>query len=107
MIVRSGEFCDFELFEATCGLDEIIEIVSATYGHMAISKCVEFDTGHLGCQSDVLHILDDVCSGQRSCTMAINDEAFRATTPCRRGMILYLQASYACVKGKVSTTNIT
>ena len=103
VLVRSGEYCDFESFEARCAPDEIIVIGSATYGHMALGRCVEFDTGQFGCQSNVIPILEDLCSGQRTCSMPVDDEAFRATAPCRRGVLNYLHASYACVKGQVKT----
>ena len=82
-----------------CAADEIIVIGSATYGHMTLGRCVEFDTGHLGCQSDVYGILDNLCSGKRRCSIPVDDKAFRDTAPCRRGVDVYLQVSFSCVKG--------
>ena len=97
--VISGDFCDYENFKVTCGPEEIIVIGSATYGHMALGRCVEFDTGQLGCQSDVYDIIHERCSGKQTCEMSADDPALRASSSCRRGVTLYLDASYACLKG--------
>ena len=105
LTVTVGDFCDYETFEARCDSDEIIVIGSAIYGHMALGRCVEFDTGQLGCQSDVFDILHGRCSGKQSCEISADDEVLRAGSSCRRGVTLYLDASYACVQGTQQILN--
>ena len=98
-LVISEEYCDYETFTLSCPEDKILIIGSAAYGQMGIGKCVEFDTGHLGCQADVRGTVDGRCSGKHSCELSVNDEALRNTAPCRRGVAVYLRVSYVCVKG--------
>ena len=75
-------------------------IGAAEYGHMAQGKCVKLDLGIFGCKADVTDILDQRCSGKRSCTVPVVDEELRNTEPCTVGILVYLKASYMCIKGR-------
>ena len=72
----------------------------AQYGHIGISKCMEVDTGHFGCQISVLDILDARCSGKQECEIAANDQTFRQMNPCKIGLDVFLELSYLCVDGE-------
>lgn len=99
--VVSGEYCDTETFKVTCAPDELMQVLSAEYGHMDVGKCIESDTGNLGCKTDVKGILKRRCEGQSSCVIEVLDQELRNTKPCKRGIYVYLWATYACLKGKV------
>ncbi|ELU07865.1 hypothetical protein CAPTEDRAFT_224738 [Capitella teleta] len=96
--VTSGEFCDYETFSATCQVDETVMITEARYGHMARGECITLDLGVFGCQADVAVVLQEKCDGQRTCSLAVNDEVLRNTQPCAKGITVYLEVTYACVK---------
>lgn len=98
--VTSGEFCDYETFEADCDSHETLMISSAVYGHISMGKCIKIDLGVFGCQADVTNILQHHCNGKTSCSLAVNDEALRNTAPCTAGIAVFLRATYMCVKGK-------
>lgn len=98
--VFSQEYCDNESFEPHCQPNESIVIVSAIYGHMKQGRCIEIDTPYFGCETDVKHILEKQCSGKPTCAIEIDDDELTSTKPCSRGISVYLDAVYACVKGK-------
>ena len=56
--------------------------------------------GYLGCQTNVIHIVDDVCSGKQQCDLQVSASELVATKPCIEGLKLYLEASYKCEKGR-------
>ena len=94
----NDEYCDHEVFRADCSTGDIIMMQSATYGHMQIGKCIEADLGYLGCKADVMDIMDDRCSGKKSCDIQTVDESLRETRPCIIGIGVYLSASYTCIR---------
>ncbi|ELU05619.1 hypothetical protein CAPTEDRAFT_217463 [Capitella teleta] len=96
--VHSGEFCDYEDFTARCGSGETLLVLEASYGHMEIGKCITEDIGYLGCQSDVTVLLRTICNGEQFCELATTDRRLRETSPCRPGIVVYVKASYACLK---------
>ena len=100
--VITGEYCDYESFEASCDEGEIVVIGKAKYGHIALGRCVDFDTGQLGCETDVFDILNAECSGKQSCSIPTVGERFRGVSTCRRSFAHYLQTTYACIKGRLT-----
>ena len=103
--MTNGEYCDYETFQAQCAPGEIIQMLSAEYGHIGVGKCVKADIGFLGCKADVIGIFDRICSGKQSCEMYVRDEQLRDTSPCVTGIAVYLEATYACVKGRPKFEN--
>ena len=97
--VLSGDYCDYETFEAACNSDETIIIGQADYGHISQGKCLKVDFGHFGCKADVSEVLGKQCSGRNRCSMNVQDEVLRNTEPCPVGLSLYLEVTYMCVKG--------
>ncbi|ELU07864.1 hypothetical protein CAPTEDRAFT_224737 [Capitella teleta] len=92
------EYCDHDTFDASCNTGETIIIGGAEYGHMAEGKCIQVDLGVFGCKADVSSILSAECSGKQSCSLNVDDEALRNTKPCSVGILVYLKATYFCVK---------
>ena len=72
---------------------------SALYGRMNIGKCIPIDHGSMGCQSDVLDDLDRQCSGKEACDVLVIDRNINAQGGCMAGLLRYLEAEYACIKG--------
>jgi len=100
MIVASEavEYCQFETFNATCPPDHVIMMEHAQYGRPRTGRCIARDYGYVGCSMSVVHLLDRICSGRRSCQLEV--PSFRdIVQPCPRDLITYLDASYQCVIG--------
>ena len=47
-------------------------VTNATYGRMRIGRCVDANLGHLGCQGDVLGVVDRHCSGRQRCELRVS-----------------------------------
>ena len=101
IVVDGGEYCDFENFRAQCNQGNVLHILQGTYGHMKLGKCVTTDLGHFGCQSDVTGILAEKCNRKNQCDLDILDEKLRRTNLCDTGLKVYLEAKYACIRGKI------
>ncbi len=95
------DYCAGENYEAKCGENEVIVMEKASYGRMRIGKCVKRDFGYLGCQTDVLHYMDGMCSGKRECALIkIPDQKLRDMRPCSE-LESYIHAAHSCQKGMV------
>ena len=105
------QFCTGETFRPRCvgGRNDVIVIISARYGRMNFGRCVEEEPEFssmkdnprfIGCSTDVKHILDQQCSGLSECDLRIPNQHFEGVKPCLTGLQMYLEASFACVKGK-------
>ena len=76
----------------------------AVYGRMQLGRCVQHDMGYLGCQTDVLGLLDEKCSNKRSCEFTVFNELNfdpNIANPCKE-LSRYLEADYSCHKSKRS-----
>ena len=96
------EYCGNEIFSPTCGHDEVIVMRHALYGRMKLGKCIKRDLGFIGCQTDILSILDTKCSNKHSRTVdAHADFNFdeRIHNPCSE-LTRYFEADYVCRKSK-------
>jgi len=69
----------------------------ARYGRIRLGRCVEIDLGYIGCQRDVLDVVDRRCSGLRVCEMRIPDAELENTRACLKELKTYLHVSYRCV----------
>ena len=97
------EYCGNEVFSPTCSHDQVIVMTHATYGRMKLGKCIKRDLGFIGCQTDILAVLDSKCSNKRTCTVDINDDLNfndRIPNPCSSEMFRHLEANYTCQSGK-------
>ena len=95
----STEYCEGETLSILCGQSETIRINTALYGRMQLGRCVKVDLGYLGCQTDVLSIMDRLCSGRTSCQIdTVNRGIFNVNVPCSE-LQVYLHVEYACVPG--------
>lgn len=80
---------------------------SAFYGQMRLGSCLEVDVGYLGCQNDVLQLVDIWCSGREMCEVSVpNEDLNDANKACTvRGLPLFLEVEYSCVTGKYIIIN--
>lgn len=103
VLLTDGEvrqYCQWETFNATCHMDEVIIMQSARYGRMGFGGCVKENHGHVGCSADVLSHLDQKCSGRHKCILHIPDATLHKIHACPKELMSYLEAKYTCVKGK-------
>jgi len=104
---RMLEFCLLETFRPECWRNEVIVIQEAIYGRRHIGKCidpeevegVEDNPQYIGCNADVLSLLDAKCSGKKQCEVAVPDADLEQTEPCRKGLKMFLEVRYTCVEG--------
>lgn len=98
-VVQLVEYCQWETFNATCERGSVVLMTAAQYGRMRHGRCADTDV-YIGCQADVLSLMDARCSGRESCTVAIPDGTLHQQQPCPNDMMAYLEASFTCVPGK-------
>ncbi|KAK2147098.1 hypothetical protein LSH36_570g05002 [Paralvinella palmiformis] len=73
---------------------------SARYGRMSVGKCLSRQVGAMGCNTNVLSLLDQLCSGQHTCEVRVSsiiDAIPEERQPCSKDYRSYLEASYVCV----------
>ena len=58
------------------------------------------DHGSVGCSADVITHLDRKCSGKRACQVTVPDATLHNIHPCPKELMPYLEASYACIRGR-------
>jgi Galactose binding lectin domain len=98
------EYCLTETFRAECrGPNDVILMERAMFGRMELGRCVTKNYGHVGCSVDVLRYLDRLCSGRRSCQLTVSDPSLVRTKPCPVDFSSYLEASFRCVKSKITS----
>ena len=93
------EYCYFETFNASCQPDDVILMTSAKYGRMRFGRCMKENHRGMGCYADVLTHLDRICSGRNSCDLRIPDQTLHSASNCPKELMMYLEASYTCLKG--------
>ena len=105
VLISYTEYCAGERFRASCPGNQVVVMGNAKYGRMKIGKCIDEDFGHLGCYADVLHNLDKVCSGTKSCELVVI-EVNASSTTCPKHFMKYLEATFACTEGTCRTMYI-
>ena len=94
----TNDFCRSETFEASCSPNEVILITSAVFGRMKLNRCVQRDQ-RIGCFTDVLTSIDQVCSGRHTCHIELILLLPLVRNPCFE-MVGYFHISHRCVPGK-------
>ena len=97
------DYCQFDIFNATCPDTAVILMKSARYGRMKVGRCVQGNYGFIGCAKDVLPYMDRLCSGRQNCQLDI-PALEGSDAPCPTDFKSYLEASYKCVDGKSSSS---
>ena len=100
LLFPGEDYCQTEVMEASCGIQEVVVMTSAQYGRMQNGRCVRKDYGYIGCSADVLRLADVKCSGRHGCSIRVPDELFDITRPCPDDLKTYLEAHYTCIQGK-------
>ena len=103
-VIVTEEFCQDETFHARCRRpDDVILVLSATYGRPRLGRCVRRNLGYLGCAVDALPVLDSRCSGRQAassaCRLSIMDPGLRRLSPCPIDVTWHLEVTYSCLEG--------
>ena len=93
------EYCNGDVFAASCDSNEVIVIDTAWYGRMGLGKCVQRDFGSLGCRNDALAYMDRECSGRSDCRVTISNRP-QTEKACVDELAGYAEVSYSCYKGQ-------
>ena len=88
-----------ESYRAECPSGQVVVMERAEYGRMESGHCITAEYGSVGCENNVIELLDSWCSGQRQCEF-YTMELHKANTECSKDLILYLRSSYSCVSGE-------
>ena len=77
---------------------------SALLGRMKVGKCLETESGgYMGCQQNVIHQMDNLCSGKNRCSLqkvVKRDFSVEDTDDaCPEWLFQYLQVNYECIRG--------
>jgi len=103
------DYCQFETFKPRCWQSEVIVMKQAFYGRRHISRCMEAESEefaqnprYFGCSADVTAILHARCSGKKQCEVRVFDPELANTRVCASGLMMFLEASYSCVEGRLS-----
>ena len=93
------DYCNLESFDANCASGDVIVMTHAQFGQMRLGRCIEEDLGYIGCQGDVISLLDAQCSGRQSCSVAVGGKEMIERSSCRTSLMQYLEADYQCLPG--------
>ena len=100
---HNGEFCEGEVFNVTCAVDQVMQVRSARYGRMQLGRCVEQTYGTFPCSVDVTAHVDGECGGRRNCAFPVISLK-KQQSPCSIDLRSYLEVEYICTSGKYSCT---
>jgi len=95
------EICEGESLHITCPLiNDVILVHTARVGRMRLGRCVPRDYGYIGCSTDVLNAMDNICSGRRSCEFRSVETEFAkfnmSRSSCLKELKVYLEVTYSC-----------
>ncbi|ELU07870.1 hypothetical protein CAPTEDRAFT_224741 [Capitella teleta] len=92
---ESRTICEHEEAFITCPRRHVIIIKQAIYGHLGISACVDFNTGHFGCNTSIIDSVNPKCTGHNTCR--ISEEDVRKRNPCRKGLDVFISLAFLCI----------
>ena len=72
---------------------------TARYGRMRVGRCLA-TTYYVGCNADVLPVMDSICSGRSTCSIKPLDTELVKFHPCRKDLMPYLEAQYTCISSE-------
>ena len=75
-------------------------MTKALYGRMEEGKCDMGGEYVTGCHSDVIDVMDQLCSGKRECSVQIPHGTLLKRNICSKELVVYLEADYQCIHGK-------
>ena len=68
------------------------------YGRMQRGRCITSSSA-LGCKTNVLPTLDDLCSNKQECNVDVAKGFVNVENACHSDFMRYLEADFKCVKG--------
>ena len=97
----ANEYCQLEVFEASCPEGSVVLMQRALYGRMRIGRCLTRDY-FVGCAADVIVELDAKCSGRQHCRVQVPDHSLLRALACPSDLVSYLEAEYTCITGEIA-----
>ena len=92
--------CISEQLDIKCQSGEVIFLDTAQYGRMDTGKCLAPKSQNMGCENDVLHLVDHLCSGLLSCKFSPYQELQKTKMSWCGDLISYFRVGYSCTQGK-------
>lgn len=96
-IAEFQELCLRDKFTTKCPEGHVIVMHTAEFGRMRIGKCARTNFGYIPCSNNVMHIVDQECSGRRECFLDVF-KTFREMKPCGE-VESYLELNFTCLQG--------
>ena len=98
-VTETREYCYEEHFTPRCEEQQVLVMESARYGRMRPGRCITNEFGNLGCDADVVGILDKQCSGKTECDVRVSNNNINVDVNCNVQLLRYLEASFTCTPG--------
>jgi len=93
-------YCESEVVRLRCPhRNEVLVVTRAKYGRMREGRCMTSAYGVVGCSTDVVRLLDSLCSGRRQCDVSVASLVDERHQPCPLDFRSYLELSHKCVTG--------
>ena len=95
--------CEHDIFNLTCGTNNIISVTSVMYGRQNYSICphVSVQSNESFCEcDDSLEVVQRSCNGRQSCAIEASNNVFSGD-PCPN-TYKYLEIKYTCINGMYS-----
>ncbi|ESO03914.1 hypothetical protein HELRODRAFT_172942 [Helobdella robusta] len=93
------EVCNFETWSVRCSqLHDVLFIVSALYGRIAVGKCVRDDLGVVGCHVDGVQLLNALCLGRKDCVVNVEEVFAGVHGGCGQELKNHLLLKYQCIR---------
>ncbi len=92
--------------DISCRQNEVILVDRAEYGRMQEGRCTTSSVA-IGCKTDVLPLIDRMCSGRRQCHITVPSRELNTLNECSNEFANYLEVDYHCLKGEVGNLHIT
>ena len=93
----------WETMDIQCRPNEVILATRAAYGRMRQGRCITSNLA-IGCETDVLPLVDRWCSGRRECHIELPDRELDTVNECSNDFANYLELDYLCMPGKSASS---
>ena len=107
-VVSAEEFCNSEISQPYCHINEVIYITWALYGRREYGRCLKKEgdldedllkkPGYINCSTDVRHVIETQCAGQKHCEFYV--AKIKSNTSCLTFALKHLKVSHECIRGR-------
>ena len=106
-VVSAEEFCNSEISQPYCHINEVIYITWAPYGRREYGRCLKKEVldenllkkpGYTNCSSDVREVIETQCAGEKHCKFHV--AKIKSNTSCLTFALKHLEVSHKCTKSR-------